>query len=154
VPLAGQTIKAAEFGTVYTDYQSDTRTTSSGSYGAGTGGTACGVAFTAPPSGKVLIHFKGRLSNNSASGWSFMAPAVRTGTTVGSGTSVLAASDENAVSFEQHATVGERMDIGATCLVTGLTAGASYNAMLEYKANGATGTSSFTSRKIIVQPVH
>src|SRR5690242_13552472 len=53
--------------------------------------TVCGVAFTAPPSGKVIINWSTSLSNGSSPNVAQCSPAVRTGSSVGAGTVFLAA---------------------------------------------------------------
>lgn len=123
------------------------RTTTSTSY-TGTLSPAglCGVSFVAPQSGKVEIHWAAELFNDTPPNNARVSPAVRTGSTVGSGTVVLAASDARAV----LATTVIRT--GASMQVTGLTAGSTYNVSLEQRIfSGGTGT--FLSREVNVVPL-
>lgn len=107
-----------------------------------------GVAFVAPPSGKVIVHAL-------ASGWnslavhSFLSFEVRVGGSVGSG-SVHLASDENTAS-EFLLTATDPARHKAMGLVTGLTAGSTYNACITYRV--PSGTGSYARRHILVQPI-
>ncbi|WP_030487264.1 hypothetical protein [Micromonospora chokoriensis] len=114
-----------------------------------TGGTyaSCGLAFTAPVSGSAVIHYTAQLSNSGASSSTFVAPVVRTGAVVGSGSSVLVGTDGNAV--KNTGTTDPRF--GAHYLVAGLTAGSSYNVRLEHRVDAGTG--SIRNRSVTVAPV-
>ncbi len=107
----------------------------------------CGVAFTAPPSGKVMLHWESACSNNTGTNTAICAPAIREGSTVGSGTVFLAAADER--SIWSTTTTGPR--IGASAKVEGLTPGTVYNVALEHRANSA-GTATFQGREVTVVP--
>lgn len=154
--LALQELTAAElngdFGaleglTTVGDAQATNGTTTSVTYTSTlTGGTACGIAFTAPPSGKVLVHNNSRMFNSGAN-HNLCSIHVRTGSTIGSGTDVLAASDANAVAY-----FGSNDDRrGATTLVSGLTPGAAYNVIQSFKVTAGTGN--FSNKSLIVQKV-
>lgn len=122
-------------------------TTTSASYTATlTGGTACGTAFVAPASGKVLIHNASNMFN-SVGNHLFCTVQVRTGSSVGTGTIVHTASDGDAI--VTHGTAADRH--GATLLVTGLTPASSYNVQQLFKAEA--GTASFSNKHLIVVPV-
>lgn len=112
----------------------------------------CGVAFVAPASGIVTIHFVTRLENSSAAGGALMAPWVGTGTTVGSGTEVVAALVENSIIFFQHSTAAEALRMGAFLRVTGLTPGAEYNVSMRVRAASGGGTASFDDIGVVVVP--
>lgn len=105
----------------------------------------CGTAFVAPASGKVLVHI-GVDSDNNGAGFSASTFQIRTGTVVGSGTIFTAAADNRSV-FE---TGTDGQNWGKTFLVTGLTAGADYNAEFLHRVN--TGTGTYARRNLIVQP--
>lgn len=129
------------------DVQVTSGTTDSTSYTSTlTGGTACGVAFVAPKSGKVLILNNCALFDASG-GFVYCSFAVKTGATIGSGTDVVAASDDNAITSQLNFTT---MRMGISKLVTGLTEGASYNAQQQFRRQSSTGT--FHSKELIVQP--
>lgn len=110
-----------------------------------TGGTACGVAFVAPPSGRVTIYHACGLDNSGAN-FSIAGIRVRTGAVIGSGSDVVADTDDSAV-YKTGTGVDRR---GASVPVTGLTEGASYNVQGRYSVGGGTGT--FDRKVIIVQP--
>lgn len=112
-----------------------------------TGGTYadCGEVFVAPWSGRVLISWSAS-QTSSTTGVIFISPVVRTGGTVGSGTVVLAASDDIAV--VNAGTTSQRA--GCQHLLTGLTNGTTYNVRLEHRTN--TGTANASSRSVAVIP--
>lgn len=128
------------------DTQITTGTTTSATYTATlTTGTACGLAFVAPLSGKVLI-----LNNcevfNSGAFFSFCTIRVRNGASIGSGTDFLAASDDEAL---WNPTAGS-FRFGVSRLLPGLTPGSSYNVQQLFRASG--GTASFGRKHLIVIP--
>jgi hypothetical protein len=148
--LAGEKATAPrineEIGVALQDTQDTSGTTTSTSYTATlTGGTACGIAFVAPPSGKVEITWTNEQSNSGAS-FSLCTIRVRTGATVGSGSDFLATSDniQTAVNGTSSTTV-TRMR-----LVTGLTPGSNYNVQNLYRVGANTGT--FLRKNLIVKP--
>lgn len=147
MPNAGQIIRALDFTTAVVDSQATSGTTTSTSYTATlTSGTACGVSFTAPTSGMVVIHNVCEMSNSGANdnrcGW-----ALKTGSVVGSGTSVTAADDARAI----HSVGTSAIRVGTSVLVTGLTAGSSYNVQQQFKVSAGTGT--FVNKSLSVTPV-
>lgn len=123
-------------------------TTTSAVYTTMTGDPA--IAFTAPASGKVWIHFGARTKSGAAAVQSLMAPEVRTGASIGGGSIVYTANDDDSVgSGNTQDGSGSR-----SILVPGLTAGAAYHARAAYRRNGGTGTDTagFAGRTIGVQP--
>lgn len=145
--LAGQKLRASDLNIAsVSDSDVTSRTTTSTTFTSTLSpATICGTAFTAPPSGKVAIHWATSLSNNSSPNVAQCSPAVRTGSTVGSGTTFQAAGATTAIT-----SVGN-IRAGATILVTGLTAGSLYNVALEHRAFSA-GTATFLERHVIVSP--
>lgn len=111
-------------------------------------GPVCGVAFTCPPNGRVDIQHGARLSNNGAGNSTMVTPVIRTGGTVGSGTVVFGAGDDNAVIATGPANNNMRM--GVALLVT-LTPGDLYNVCLEHHVTATTGT--IKDRYVNVLPV-
>lgn len=96
----------------------------------------CGTSFLAPTTGRIVILYAAQLDNDTAAQGTSLTPVVRTGGTVGSGSSVLAASDV-------YRLLNIGTDAGAWSgftYVTGLTAGATYNVRLEHKVSGGIGT--------------
>lgn len=107
-----------------------------------------GVAFTAPPSGRVLVSIGSAFDGNAADTWSMMGFQIRTGSVVGSGTIVYAANDNDACG-----TMGTNdAAIGRTTLVTSLIAGSPYNAQALYKRFSGSGTAFYARRTISVIP--
>jgi hypothetical protein len=105
----------------------------------------CGVAFVAPPSGKVTISWGCGVQNGTAPNLGVCSFAIREGSTVGSGTSFQASDDGRAVTSQAF------IRAGASSEVTGLTAGDVYNVALEHRvANAGTGT--FSNRSVLVTP--
>ena len=105
----------------------------------------CGVAFVAAASGRAVISLAGQLSSATGN-TARVAPVVRTGDVVGSGTLFLGALDDNAVEVQGSSPVRAGVDV----CVEGLTGGAVYNVRLEHKASAGTGTAVF--RSVIVTP--
>lgn len=111
----------------------------------------CGVAFIAPLSGIVTIHWACQQSNNAATGGSALAPWIGTGSTVGAGTEVIASSDVNALAWTQHATVSEGYRAGRHYTATGLTPGDQYNVSIRMRSVTA-GTALFDDIHCTVVP--
>jgi hypothetical protein len=151
----GQRLTAALLNSVLGVTVGDTQTaagttTTSANYTATlTGGTACGVAFVAPASGSVVVHNSAFLTNNST-GRSYMAFRIGTGSSIGAGTLVRAASDADMVSSHDTATLD--MTAGRAIVVTGLTPGAAYNCQQQFKTSAGT-TASFSWKHLAVEPV-
>jgi hypothetical protein len=144
---AGNIIYAVDLAMVATSVTDNTaRTTTSASFTSTlTAANICGVSFTAPPSGKVVIMWNVDQDNDGA-GFVATSIAIRTGSTVGSGTSVLAAAF--ATSKIDYNGAQSR---GATYHTqTGLTAGTVYNVYLEHLTS--TGTGTFQWRAVTVLP--
>jgi hypothetical protein len=147
--LTAQMLNEA-FGIGVTDVQDAVSTTTSGGYTAAlTGGQACGVAFVAPASGKVVIHYISVIINNTTGASTFVTPRVKTGSVIGSGTDVVAAADENSLSTATLATtVNTGPRYGGHITVTGLTVGSSYNVQLLHRVSAGTGT--FSRKRLTV----
>lgn len=148
---AGQPLTANDLNmTPATNTDATSRTTTSAVYTTTLSpANICGVAFTGPPSGKVMIHWAAESSNSGVSGFCLTSPEVRTGTTVGSGTVVLAASDDN-ITRNDDATANVAHRVGASYLLTGLTSGTSYNVALNHRVSVGTGT--YLRRSVIIVP--
>lgn len=112
-----------------------------------TGGTYvdCGTAFVVPWSGQVTLSWAAGTASSGAFDV-FVSPVVRTGGTVGSGSAVAAADDNTSV--RGSGTGATRT--GADHLLSGLTAGLTYNVRLEHRVGAGTGT--ISSRSVIVTP--
>jgi hypothetical protein len=121
-------------------------TTSSSSYTATlSAGTSPGLSFVAPASGKAKIDYGMVAAASSATQIAYATIRVRTGGTVGSGTDVLDASTDNwAISVAGDLVTGT----GRTKLVTGLTAGSTYNVQMLYRSS--SGAATFVGREVVV----
>lgn len=107
------------------------------------GGVACGIAFIAPASGKVIIHNSLYFFNTGA-GHSFGTIRVRTGGTIGAGVDVLPEADvrgliTSAVNAATRST-----------LVTGLTPGNTYNVQGRYRVDA--NSAQYSGKDMIVEP--
>lgn len=97
-----------------------------------------GIAFTAPPSGKVDVHMAAALINSGtgATNYTLVGFQVKTGAVLGSGSTVQSASDS--LTLQNLGTETRRY--GASSLVPGLNPGSSYNVTLMYRVGAGTGT--------------
>lgn len=111
-----------------------------------TGGTACGVAFTAPASGKINITNTCE-AFNSGSGFANCSYEIRTGASIGSGTIVTAVSFDHAT--QNTGTSPVRASV--TQPWTGLTPSLSYNVRQMFRVNSGTGT--FLRKQLAVAPL-
>lgn len=127
-------------------YDSGTVTSTSFTTTRSGGTSPVGVAFTAPPSGKVLIHFGAGLLQ-TAPNPSLVTFQILAGSVIGSGSSISAASDNRSL---QAADLTEKQ-MGRTCLIDGLTPGSSYNASLMYRRQTG-GTFTINRVELIVDP--
>lgn len=118
------------------------------------GAAPVGVAFTAPPSGVVIVHFSVYMTQNINTQVTIASFEMKTGVTVGSGTLVGAAANS-----DRAIVVGRAVNAGAVAmaqsgnwtLYTGLTPGASYNVRMMHCVDGGSGTILY--RQILVQPM-
>lgn len=144
---AGQPLAASDLQmTVVSNADSTSRTTTSTTYTTTLSpASICGVAFIAPPSGKVTIELSCKLQNGSSPNAAMASFAIRNGDVVGSGASFQASGDATAV----EAIALTRAGISSS--VTGLTPGTVYNVAMEHRAF-STGTATFLNREVIVRP--
>lgn len=110
-----------------------------------------GVSFTAPPSGKVMIAWAAGLQNSStgANAYSLVTFQIRQGTTIGSGTSVVAGDDNKSLQVHNLASGNGERQMGRTEAYFSLTAGNSYNVSLMFRVGANTGTFSRVSITLI-----
>lgn len=111
----------------------------------------CAVVFTAPDTGRVLIHWSGapRSLADETTPVAYISPEVRAGGVVGSGTVVLIADDARTVRTNLTGPQ-QAVRAGAAHLVSGLTPGSVYNARLLHRVTSQTGE--FFHRTLIVAP--
>lgn len=101
-------------------------------------GLGVGVAFKAPPSGNVDIKFSAQLIINTAGAGVTVAPHLRTGSVVGSGTDWAVADTTRCIEFGGPSTVAGDWYLGGSFrTMTGLTPGADYNVELRHRSNPA-----------------
>jgi hypothetical protein len=117
------------------------------------GAAPVGVAFTAPASGSVLIHFSAQLQQNINGQSTFVSAEVKTGSTVGSGSLAGSAANSDRALVCGKAVVSSGpalLQATRSVLYVGLTPGAAYNVRLMHCVDGGSGTVYF--RDVIVQP--
>lgn len=141
--LAGSIVRALDTPPVQQDAQISTTTTTSTTFAAS--GTDCAVTFTAPSTGRVLIHISARMIN-SATGGTIASPETREGAVVGSGAVIEVAVESNTISHYGASFSAQ----GKTSMLSGLTPGAVYNTRIMMRAS--SGTASFANRQIVVTP--
>lgn len=155
MPTAGQKVLAADHSGHGYDFEVANDTSASTSY---VDGTVHGTAFAAPTSGSVWIRFGGLLgSNDTTLGLrAEMSIYVRTGATVDAGSDVLAAGASGAVlrHYDMNTNASFSYDqVSGEYLLTGLTAGSSYNVITQYRAV-TSGTAGTANRWIAVAAAH
>lgn len=110
-----------------------------------------GIAFVAPPSGAVRIDWSCGISSSDTTKYALVSFVVRTGNTVGSGTTVQAASDN--VVLQSWGSSSEN-SYAQFYYLSGLTAGGAYNLRLAYRIQSSTAqTGTFNRPKVLVEPV-
>jgi hypothetical protein len=114
--------------------------------------TPAGVAFIAPPSGKVSLVYAGILSNNTAAGGAAMAPRIGTDSVIGAGTQILAPADANAATFNGTPSASFNVKAASDVLQTGLTPGRDYNVSLRLRRLSSGGTASVAQTSLLVMP--
>lgn len=118
-----------------------------------TASTVAGGSFVAPPNGRVLVLWGTGMFHNTASSSGWCSWEIRQGASVGSGTVVVAADDARAVRIKTGSATANDQQWGWSDLVTGLTAGSTYNIRHMFKNEGS-GTLSVVRQRIIVTPAH
>ncbi len=151
--VAGMRLTADLLNDTFPEEESDTQntsgTTTSSTYTATlTGGTACGLTFVAPRSGKVLVTTTADI-RNSTTGRSYCSWIIKTGATIGSGTTFLDGGDNAAASVVGTSGVMSEK----TYEVTGLTPGSTYNVRQQFRNNAGGQTGTFERKSLVVQPV-
>ncbi|MFF3098599.1 hypothetical protein [Streptomyces cyaneofuscatus] len=123
-------------------------TTTSATYAealTGSTGDTMVAAFTAPPSGTVIITVGARVSSSVATATGLMSVAVKQGTTVASATADTRAAISVGTAQNSVSTVFQ---------ITGLTGGVAYTATPAYRSSATTSTATFANRFLRVDPVH
>lgn len=139
----------AELGETMQSVQTTTGTTTSLSYTETlSGGTACSGTFDAPQSGIVLVVNTAHITNNSSVQTTLMSYVIRTGSSVGSGSTVFSASDDDAL---RHVGTDD-VQMSHVRAITGLTPGDTYNIRQAFRTSGGS-TGTYTRKRLTVVPV-
>lgn len=118
------------------------------------GGAA--IAFVAPPSGRVDVGWSSGLYNDTAAQEAWCSWELRTGASIGSGSTVAGytAHDDRALRLKAANNTND-VQFGDTLLVEGLTPGAAYHVRQMFRTSAhATATATFARKKIKVVPAH
>lgn len=152
MPLAGQIIRANDFG-AYEDTSDTTDETNFNATAFTLGATTVGLTFAAPTSGAVMVIWQARGRLNSTTGERILVSAeVRTGSSLGAGTVVSAASDGSAIEWGQA--TNDRLQASMVRTVSGLTAGSPYNVTMWHRnAISVASAGSLFDRAINVIPI-
>lgn len=153
MPTAGQRIRAldlpqAQWDTEGTNEEGITDTTYD------EGADLVGCAFVAPTSGRVKVSWQARFHCNTATAQMFISAIVREGSSIGAGATVSAAADDDALQTPEDPASGGDNQMGSGSSfrpLSGLTPGASYNAVLQRKVTSGTGDIFY--RSIMVEPL-
>lgn len=121
------------------------------------GASECGDTFVAPTSGRVLVLWHSRFETNTTNTRTLVTVEVRTGGTIGSGTVVSAASDTSALESISNDAAGgvggnARLQAGMWRIVSGLTAGDTYNVRTMHRMTSA-GNGDIFDRSVAVIPL-
>lgn len=143
--LSGERLVATQ--TVKASNATDGNTTSTGYIVALTTAGVCGVAFVAPPSGKVTVLFATASYNPSANVDNKTAVRVGQTNVIGGGTEVYAATDNDMILTNVAANLATRHTGFAE--ISGLTPGNTYNACMAHRVSAGTGHFLFRSIKVI-----
>ncbi len=156
--LAGQTLTAKMLNDAFGERKEhlplDSGTVNSVGYTTTrTGATVnpVGVAFVAPSSGKVTVHWHVSMRNTdtTVNGFCLAAPQIRQGATIDSGTLVHTVNDGVATQRPSQATASKDEHFAGSHPFT-LTAGADYNVVLAFRVGAGTGT--FSRASVWVTP--
>jgi hypothetical protein len=110
-----------------------------------------GVAFTAPPSGKVEVSINAALTSSAettSSYYTLVGYQIRTGSTLAAGTVIESPSDALTI---QHFGSNTRR-YGMTHLIDGLGAGSSFNITCMYRVGTASNTGDINRIELIIRP--
>ena len=131
----------------------DSGTVSSATYTDTRAGAAiCGLTFVAPASGKVKIDWSAQMvTDTPASHFELCSWEMRLGSTIGSGTLVIGATDDWAFGTTATATTDNRYRGHDSYLQTGLTPGTTYNLRLMYRCRSST-TMTVSKPRLLVTP--
>jgi len=148
MPAAGDRIQALDFPATQSDTEDTDQTNITTTAAAGS--PTCDVTFTAPTSGKVLVHVGGVGQDNGANNSVIIEPEVREDDAAGA---IVAATGTESRQLILRCNTSTTPASGTrTSLVSGLTAGSTYYAQTMHFSDAGT-TADVLSRSIIVQPL-
>lgn len=110
-----------------------------------TSGTNPAVVFVAPPSGRVDIGWSCSMYNSTSGQFVNCSFEVRTGSSIGAGSVVEAAS----VYHQVGGKINFDMQVGDTYMLSGLTPGSTYHARQMYACSGGTGNYKWKKIKVV-----
>lgn len=110
--------------------------------------TTRGIAFTAPESGTVFVSVTTTARNGTATQFCLVDFEVRTGSTIGSGSAVRSSDENSCGAFQSDSANHQGGCVVIPTVVSGLTPGDTYHAVITYRVTAGTGT--FNRRKIVV----
>lgn len=111
-----------------------------------------GVIFRVPSSGRVAVHWSAHIEG-SPSALTHVSVDVRTGSTLGAGTTVSNSTFSSSVSTGSDVSdIASRMQCANYRLVSGLNPNSEYNAVLEWAVE-LGGYGNIFYRSILVQPL-
>ena len=126
--------------------------------GQSAGSPVCGVAFTAPPSGRVLVHVSAQLIQTAGTGspYTYAGGFVRAGATLATGATVHDPSVGEPMGRVScgGATLSAGVGAGASTIHEGLTPGSPYNVVVVTWVQGGTGgTYTVITRGVLAVPL-
>lgn len=138
------------------DYEGTDETTITSTYAVGS--AVCGVAFVAPSSGSVVIHWSARVEVTTSAGFIGVTVQVAAGSTIGSGTVVAgngAAADNSCIETRRGTGTAADTRIQAAMfrIVTGLTPGQSYNVVVMHRGISGATAGTVYERGVMVVPM-
>lgn len=155
---AGSRVFASDSPPAGVDSEGTDENFTSASYSSGSAVT--GAAFIAPTSGTVIVLWSCRINADTggANHRALCSVQVASGAAIGSGSVVSAASDDSAIETPETAsggTIGQsRLSTCMFRVVSGLTAGSTYNAVVQFKgAVALSGNGTIFQRDVAVLPI-
>jgi len=147
MPLGGDIILASDWANLVVPpprmMYDPTNLTGQTNPGQSAGSPVCGVAFTAPPSGRVLVHTMAQLIQTGGTGspYTYAGGFVRAGATLATGANVHDPSIGEPMGRVScgGGTLSAGVGAGASIIHEGLTPGAPYNVVVVTWVSGGTG---------------
>jgi hypothetical protein len=149
----GSKLKALDNPPFANDYEGTDETTITSTYSVGT--ATCGTTFVAPTSGIVVVFWSARVEVATSAGFIGVTVQVASGSTIGSGAVVAgngAAADNSCIETRRGTGTAADTRIQASMfrIVTGLTPGATYNAVVMHRGISGAIAGTVYERGIMV----